>query len=91
MTAAHCTDGGNVANMRVHVGEHDLSESDDEAIVIRVKKVHQHPNYNSSTNDRDFSLLELSEDLVFSRPVKPACLPEDDSKDYIGEQGIKVS
>ena len=80
-----------MTNMEVHVGEHDLSESDDGAIVLKVKKIHQHPDYNSITQDRDFSLLELSEDLVFSKPVRPACLPEDDNKDYIGAQGKKCS
>ena len=89
MTAAHCTDSSKANNIEVHVGEHDTSTSNDGAKVVKVKKIHEHNDFTWETFNLDFSILELSEDLVFSKSVRPACLPEDDSQDYVGVQGMK--
>ena len=64
----------------MHVGEHVLSEKDGERI-MRVRREIPGPDHI------DITLLELSEDLVFSQTVRPVCLPTDTSVDYEGVQG----
>ena len=65
------------------VGEHDLSTNNDDAKLIKVKKIHNHPNYNNPVSENnDFSILELDEDLTFSESVRPACLPQSDASTY---------
>lgn len=91
MTAAHCTNRRKANDIELHVGEHDTSTSNDGAKVVKVKKIHEHKNFSWQTFNMDFSILELSEDLVFSKSVRPACLPDDDSEDYAGVQGMKHS
>ena len=96
MTAAHCTydfssqmlGNDNPSKFHVKVGEHDTSNADDGAQVIHVKKFYQHSDYSHETENMDFSILELEEDLTFSTSVRPACLPQDDSNDYTGAKAI---
>merc|ERR1711963_709836 len=40
--------------------------------------------YNSMTIDNDIAVLELAEDLTFTKKIKPACLPSSETKDYSG-------
>ena len=73
----------------VKVGEYDTSANNDDAEVIKVKKIHAHPNYNSNNMDMDFSILELEKDLTFSESVRPACLPQSDIT-YAGVNGKSI-
>merc|ERR1712133_130592 len=52
--------------------------------LIKVKKMTLHPDYNSRTIDNDIAVLELAEDLTFTKKIKPACLPSSETKDYSG-------
>ena len=50
MTAAHCVKSVSICNTnpmncQVLVGEHDLSNSDDDATRHNIKEFHVHPNY----------------------------------------------
>ena len=54
---------------------------------INVKRKHQHPDYNPGTTDMDFAILELEEDLTFTDKIRPACIPENDSNNYVGLDG----
>merc|ERR1712156_853286 len=40
--------------------------------------------YNSMSIDNDIAVLELAEDLTFTKKIKPACLPSSETKDYSG-------
>merc|ERR1712107_247121 len=40
--------------------------------------------HNSRTIDNDIAVLELAEDLTFTKKIKPACLPSSETKDYSG-------
>ena len=74
----------------VKVGEWNLSNNNDGAKVIKVKKIHAHPQYGVNTDiDMDFSILELKEDLEFSESVRPACLPQSDIT-YAGVDGKSI-
>jgi len=89
MTAAHCTEGQNKDNIRVKVGERNLKDENDNAKVIKIKNINNHPQYGQATNiDMDFSILELEEDLEFSESVRPACLPQSESNTYAGSNAV---
>ena len=65
------------------MGEHDTSDS----VVDRrvVSKIRNHPRYDHSNADFDFSVLFLSTPLTFSSTVGPVCLPASTQSLYTGE------
>ncbi|XP_052899024.1 trypsin-1-like [Anopheles moucheti] len=75
LTAAHCTDGSSPSSLTVRVGS---SEHASGGKVAHVAHVLQHPSYDGSTTDFDYSLLELKDELTFSDEVQPVALPEQD-------------
>merc|ERR1712223_1222684 len=84
LTAAHCYNSM-FTTMHVIVGEHNYCDGVNEGgKLIKVKKMTLHPDYNSRTIDNDIAVLELAEDLTFTKKIKPACLPSSDTKDYSG-------
>jgi len=75
LTAAHCTQSG---VQQILLGNHFQSTTDSTERRINVRRVVDHPNYNSRNLDNDFSLLELSSpvDLESVDPgIRPVCLP----------------
>lgn len=81
LTAAHCTNymielGATGDEFKVLIAEHDLSTSRDCAYSLSVQEIIQHPNYNASTLDFDFSILLLEKDVACSPFVSPVCLPD---------------
>merc|ERR1711994_427236 len=84
LTAAHCYNSM-FTKMEVIVGEHNECDGVNEGgKLIKVKKMTLHPDYNSRTIDNDIAVLELAEDLTFTKKIKPACLPSSETKDYSG-------
>merc|ERR1711973_388398 len=84
ITAAHCYNSM-FTKMKVIVGEHNECDGVNEGgKLIKVKKITLHPDYNSRTIDNDIAVLELAEDLTFTKKIKPACLPSSETKDYSG-------
>ncbi|CAL4186022.1 unnamed protein product, partial [Meganyctiphanes norvegica] len=75
LTAAHCTQSG---VSQVLLGNHLQSQTDSAERRINVKRVVDHPSYNSRTLDNDFSLLELTTPLNLDSvdpEIRPVCLP----------------
>jgi len=62
----------------VFLGEHDLTASDGEQR-LQVCSVTDHPQYNPSTFDYDYSILTLCDEVPFKTEVQPVCLPPDSS------------
>ncbi|WJG08710.1 trypsin-like serine protease [Aliiglaciecola sp. LCG003] len=58
LTAAHCVDSPFADQLRVNVGEYDLSNGADDAVTI--KRIYTHPNYDENTFDSDVALIELT-------------------------------
>merc|ERR1712193_498712 len=88
ITAAHCYNSM-FTTMQVIVGEHNVCDNpqgspNEGGKLIKVKKMTLHPDYNSRTIDNDIAVLELAEDLTFTKKIKPACLPSSETKDYSG-------
>lgn len=76
LTAAHCTDRQQVANIDIRAGS-VLRNSG--GIVIAVAAFFQHPDYNSATIDFDYSILGLQKPLEYSSSIQPIALPDDNN------------
>lgn len=86
LTAAHCTvEGG--ANYVV-LGEHNVQDSSDGQKIVRVCGKKEHGSYNSNTQDNDFAILTLCEDVTFTTAINPACLPPDSSNNYANKAAV---
>jgi len=72
LTAAHCKEF--VSLFRVHVGEHDVTIDDGE-IKVDASMFIAHPDYDGNTNEFDFGIVRLVENVVFTKTVSPLCLP----------------
>jgi len=74
VTAAHCV-GGSDRQYKVRVGAWDRGVKESSAKDYQVKKVVAHPQWNRRTLDNDIALFYLEKPVIFSKWVKPACLP----------------
>ena len=61
LTAAHCTEYFAMLNdtegFEVVIAEHDLATDNDCAYAIGVQQIIQHPNWNQTSFDSDYSIL----------------------------------
>ena len=63
LTAAHCTDGA----LEALLGEHDYEVTGETNMVrMMISQIINHPDYDSSTINYDFSLLKLKDTVNFS-------------------------
>ena len=90
LTAAHCTSAWYFSNLIVVVGEHKVSKpdknkknanknrwTDQEWVQERkVKRIINHPKFNSLLLEDDLAILELDEPVRFDMNVQPICLPD---------------
>jgi len=86
LTAAHCTATG-AANYVV-LGEHNVNNANDGQKIVRVCGRADHPNYNSRTEDNDFSVLTLCESVAFTNDIRPVCLPTNTGNSYSNVQSV---
>ncbi|XP_037937116.1 serine protease Hayan-like [Teleopsis dalmanni] len=96
LTAAHCVNGVRNPPSIVRLGV--INNKDDKQIEsgleIRIKKIHIHPDYTSTSIYNDIALLELENSIQFSYRIYPICLytetedPTDDSVLYVIGWGI---
>ena len=61
-------------NLRVVVGEHDVTKNDGQER-IAVVSWESHPNYNPSTLNYDFAIITIGSSLSRSEKISPICLP----------------
>ena len=83
ITAAHCTDGMRPNNLFVRLGETSLDTTyESYSKTIGVKKIIQHPAYDSSTFANDISILQLKKKISLKDypNIKPACLPDKNAR-----------
>ena len=81
ITAAHCTDGHTVDDLKVLIGDTTFAAG----FIMNVTAIKQHPEYCTSGVNNDISVLELEYALDLTRypNIKPICLPTQDST-YVG-------
>jgi len=90
LTAMHClfdaSSNKHPANkVRVVVGEHNICDGVNEGgQMIEVEKFIERADYNKPYMMNDIAILKLKADIKFSDKVKPACIPTDTSKTYVG-------
>nr|CAA45714.1 put. trypsin [Aedes aegypti]prf//2211307A early trypsin [Aedes aegypti] len=73
LTRAHCTTNTDPAAYTIRAGSTDRTNG---GIIVKVKSVIPHPQYNGDTYNYDFSLLELDESIGFSRSIEAIALPD---------------
>jgi len=86
LSAAHCTYGQRRQDLKVLLGEHDLTDSETTSIEMNIAQIINHHQYDKTVNiNYDFSLLKLTSKIDFSSNshIRPICLPPYQStKDY---------
>ncbi|XP_060525227.1 trypsin-1-like [Cylas formicarius] len=76
LTAAHCVRRLKRSKIRVILGDHDQSTTDDVPAKMRaVAAVIRHRNFDSDTYNHDIALLKLRKPVEFSKNIRPVCLP----------------
>jgi len=76
LSAAHCFPDRITAKMiKIAAGSTYIPSPEQ---LLRVKKIHNHQNYNPDSFQNDLSVLELEKPLVYSEKILPACLPTED-------------
>ena len=85
LTAAHCTDGIDVADISIVLGAHELQNQEENPgirVTLAVDMKYEHPDYNPDTWNNDISLLHLA------TPAPPELTPihiiQDDDNDDAG-------
>ena len=86
LTAAHCTAGQSPSSIAVLVGEHKINDNNFDRRSLSA--ITDHPQYDSSTLDNDFSILTLAQPIAFTKNISPACLPARTSQDYAEWEAI---
>ena len=62
LTASHCVDGVSPQNLKVNVGEYNLSNGAEDAKTV--KRIYMHPDYELNTElNNDIALIELVESV----------------------------
>lgn len=72
LTAAHCFREGYPDIVRL--GEHNLKDDDINHVDLAIKDFHKHPLHKNAASYHDIALIELKEDVKFSKVIRPACL-----------------
>merc|ERR1711953_1437865 len=76
LTAAHCFDQAGGPNV-VRLGDHDINTSSDgaQAVDVTIRRIIQHPGWDSNSLENDICILKLSQPIQYSRDIRRACLP----------------
>ncbi|KAG5348170.1 TMPS9 protease, partial [Acromyrmex charruanus] len=90
LTAGHCVQWTNHADLSVGVGMHDIKNLND-GYIAAIDEIILHEDFKSDYlhDTNDIALIRLQQPVKIDENVKPACLPYKDS-DYTG-QYVKVT
>lgn len=58
----------------VRLGSINLLETDAHTHIIRIQKIHEHPEYKSASRYHDIALMQLAEKTYFNEFIRPACI-----------------
>ncbi|KAK5638710.1 hypothetical protein RI129_013005 [Pyrocoelia pectoralis] len=97
VTAGHCIQSRRKRfrpdELWVVLGRENIQRwSNDGAQIIQTESVHIHSDFRFTTADGDIAVIVLSEEVVFSRFVRPACLwsGSADPRELIEKTGIVI-
>jgi len=92
ITAAHCTNGANPANLKVIIGDTTLAISNDTTRFIKgIAEIKEHPKYGDMKYDIAVIVLDSPVDLTAYPNIKPACLPfctRATDPEFVGETAV---
>uniref|UniRef100_A0A3P9LCM1 Peptidase S1 domain-containing protein n=1 Tax=Oryzias latipes TaxID=8090 RepID=A0A3P9LCM1_ORYLA len=74
LSAAHCFKSTSTSNVVVSLGRITEQGSNPHQVSLSVSKIIVHPNYDSSTNNNDLTLLKLASPVTFNDYISPICL-----------------
>jgi len=89
LTAAHCVMDSKAKQLSVSLGDHNIKTSDGET-KYNVEKIIMSPTYPDS-GDGDYALIRLSQTVVFTDRIKPACLPFKHTSDTFEGKSVWIS
>uniref|UniRef100_A0ABD2W538 Peptidase S1 domain-containing protein n=1 Tax=Trichogramma kaykai TaxID=54128 RepID=A0ABD2W538_9HYME len=76
ITAAHCIRKLKKEQIRVILGDHDqFVTTDGQSIMRAVAKMIPHRNFDTESYNHDIALLRLRKPVLFSKTIRPVCLP----------------
>ena len=74
----------------VVLGGHNFCDWENESVSRhRIKKIHQHENYDSKTIQNDISILELRNSVTFTKNIRPIALPYT-SKPFVNTEALVI-
>jgi len=86
VTAAHCIFDSQTGrryrrtDFELHAGRHDTNVSEAGSQVLQAEKIIVHNGYESKRFKNDIALIKLKIPMVWSRMVRPVCLPKEDPR-----------
>ncbi|KAK2151734.1 hypothetical protein LSH36_353g06046, partial [Paralvinella palmiformis] len=83
ITAAHCTDGKQPAQIIAVTGKVRRTDTGVKYSLLEIK---QHENYRPLTIQNDISLLHTADTIVLDSTAEPICSPSSSSADYTGNK-----
>ena len=88
LTAAHCIPPNlnlKLEDIVVLVGEHDTLNNQDRAVEHEIECARNHPNYDQSNTNRDFSILTLKKPIALdkSSAARAVCLPDKSDTNFV--------
>ncbi|CAG0899543.1 unnamed protein product [Cyprideis torosa] len=91
LTAAHCVDDSTARLMSVAVREHNVFGPElPSALIVKPSKIIRHGDFSSTTFENDIALIKLSQPIRLEGDefAGVACLPDDDSETFTGQDAI---
>ncbi|KYN35464.1 Transmembrane protease serine 9, partial [Trachymyrmex septentrionalis] len=90
LTAGHCVQWTNHADLSVGIGMHDI-ENPNDGYIVAIDEIILHEDFESDYlhDTNDIALIRLQQPVKIDENVRPACLPHKDS-DYTG-RNVKVT
>ncbi|XP_075555296.1 uncharacterized protein LOC142587861 isoform X3 [Dermacentor variabilis] len=74
LTAAHCFKQYSRHDVLVVLGKHSLVYREDHEIVLSIRRLLVHPEFDNRTLDNDIALIELRAAIQYSSRLSPICL-----------------
>ncbi|KAK7592922.1 hypothetical protein V9T40_007674 [Parthenolecanium corni] len=90
LTAAHCVEGISAKEIKATLGEFNRAHKNStQKIVVRVKKIIRHPEFQISDFKNDIAILKLDGQIPSDLPhIQSACLPNSEHRNYTGIKAV---
>ena len=93
ITVAHCPDFPNVPNfiseLKVSLGDYNLyTSTETDNVLLGVSKIINYPLYDQAGYNGDIALLKLSSPVLFTRNIRPICLPVNNIDTFEKQLGV---